>query len=309
MGGKFSYTAVGVFVVSLVVAAIAIFFWLALRKHDQQYTQYVVFLHEEVSGLSVQGPVRYNGVPVGYVKSISLVPSNPQLVRVMLNIEEGTPINTSTVATLMSQGITGVDYIGLQSEQVNAPPLAKHKGEEYPVIASKPSLLMQLSEVMPKITGKITELSDSVTKLFDQSNLQSIAVTLKNLQAFTSTLKHNSERINDSMASLQKILSKGQIAANKLPALMQTTSITMKQLKTTATTFNHTAETATNTLKAGRAAIDGFSTQLIPSAQQVLQRLGNITVSLTAFSNELKRNPAMMIRGKQPMRLGPGEKR
>lgn len=309
MGSKFSYTAVGAFVVCLVVAAFAIFFWLALRKHDQQYTQYVVFLHEEVAGLSVQGTVRYNGVPVGYVKSIGLVPSNPQLVKVLLNIESGTPVNTSTVATLMSQGITGVDYIGLQSEKVNAPPLEKHAGEDYPVIASKPSLLMQLSEVMPKITGKITELSDSVTQLFDKNNLKSISETLKNLQVFTNTLKNNTNEINASMASLQKILARGQAVADKLPDLMQTTSVTMKQLKTTAATFNTTAETATHTLKAGQAAVDGFATQLVPTAQQVLQRLGNVVVNLSSISNQLKRNPAMLVRGTKPLSLGPGEKR
>src|SRR3990167_1696336 len=105
MEGKINYTAVGVFVIGLMVAGMIIFFWLELRKHDQTYDTYVVYLHEDVSGLSVDSAVRYNGVPVGFVKSIGLVPSNSQLVKVVVSIESDTPINVSTVGTLMSQGI------------------------------------------------------------------------------------------------------------------------------------------------------------------------------------------------------------
>lgn len=309
MEGRVSYTAVGVFVITLIVAAIAIFFWLTLRKHDQNYDMYVVYLHEEVTGLSVQSPVRYNGVPVGFVKSIGLEPSNPQLVKVMLDIESGTPINTSTVATLMSQGITGVDYVGLQSEQVNAPPLTKHQGESYPVIPSKPSLLMQLSEVLPEITGKITQLSDSISELFDAKNRTSIAATLQNLQVFTAALKQSSGRMTASMASLQTILQHGQVVANQLPALVQATNDTLSTINKTAQAFDLTAHVATQALNSGKVAINSISQQVVPSMQQALQQLGNIEVNLSAVTNQLKRNPSLFIRGKQPTQPGPGEKR
>ena len=220
MEKRISYLAVGVFVISLVVAAIAIFFWLTLRKHDQGYTTYVVYLHEEVSGLSVQSAVRYNGVPVGYVKSISLVPSNPQLVKVMLDIESGTPVNTSTVATLTSQGITGISFIGLKAQKVDAPPLTKHAGEEYPVIPSRPSLLVQLSEVMPEITSKITQLSDSISQLFDKKNTDSIGATLQNIQVFTKALKDSSTQVTSSMNSLESVLANTQRASKHFPELV-----------------------------------------------------------------------------------------
>ena len=308
MEGRSSYLAVGIFVIALIIAAIAIFFWLTLRKHDQSYTTYVVYLHEEVSGLSVESPVRYNGVPVGYVKSINLVPSNPQLVEVILDIEIKTPINTSTIATLMSQGITGVDYIGLQAQKVNAPPLEKHAGEKYPVIPSKPSLLMQLSEVMPEITQKITQLSDSISQLFDKQNRDSIAATLQNLKIFTAALKNSSDEITNSMSSLEKLLQNAQVAAKGLPDLVDSTTDMMQELQGTAKQFNGTAKTATQTLVAGQVAINSISQQLVPSAQQALQQLGNIEINLQTLTANLKRNPSILIRGTEPAAPGPGEK-
>ena len=307
MEKRISYLAVGVFVISLVVAAIAIFFWLTLRKHDQGYTTYVVYLHEEVSGLSVQSAVRYNGVPVGYVKSISLVPSNPQLVKVMLDIESGTPVNTSTVATLTSQGITGISFIGLKAQKVDAPPLTKHAGEEYPVIPSRPSLLVQLSEVMPEITSKLTQLSDSISQLFDKKNTDSIGATLQNIQVFTKALKDSSTQVTSSMNSLESVLANTQRASKHFPELVNSTAVTMKKLQETAASFNDTAKIASQTLTAGQVAINSLSQQLIPSTQQVLQHLGNIEVNLQSFTSQLKRNPAMIIRGKMATPRGPGE--
>ncbi len=308
MEGRVSYLAVGLFIVALVVAAISVFFWLTLRKHDQSYSTYVVYLHEEVSGLSVQSSVRYNGVPVGYVKSINLVPSNPQLVQVLLDIESDAPINTSTVATLMSQGLTGVDYIGLQAQRVNAPRLVRHPGEEYPVIPSRPSLLVQLSAVMPQITQKITQLSDNISRLFDKKNTDSIAATLQNIQVFTATLKNNSDEISRSMNSLDQLLQHAQIASKGLPELVQTTTSAMKELHNTAQLFGDTAKTTSQTLVTGQAAINNLTQQLLPSAQQVLQQLNNIEVNLQDLSTGLKRDPSMLVRGKQPAVPGPGER-
>ena len=301
MSKHINYTAVGLFVIGLIAAGIAIFFWLSMRAHHKQYDPYTIYLHEEVSGLTVQSVVRYNGVPVGFVKHIGLVPSNPQLVKVMVDIEAGSPVNTSTVATLMPQGITGVDYIDLHSELVNAPPLESRAGEKYPVIPSKPSFLVQLSEVIPEVTRKISELSDSISELFNAKNRTSISTSLQNLQVFTAMLKDNSDRMTESMKSLQELLKQGQIASKDLPELML-------QSKTTLNTLDETLVAARSTFSSSTTAINNMSQQVIPDAQQAMQKLTNVATNLATLSNELQRNPSMLVRGKTPAQSGPGEK-
>ena len=257
MEGKINYTAVGVFVIGLVIAGISIFFWLELRKHDQVYDTYVVYLSEDVSGLSIDSAVRYNGVPVGFVKSIGLVPSNSQLVRVVVSIESETPVNVSTVATLMSQGITGVDYLGLSSEQVDAPPLLLHPGEEYPVIPSRPSFLMQLSKVLPQLANNMSQLSNSISAVFDEKNRLAIAATLQNIQGITGTLNKRSDAL---MANMQ-------------------------------------------------ATMSSINQQILPPAQQALQKMNNLEINLQTLTDTLKRDPSVIVRGSAQVDLGPGEKR
>lgn len=278
MEGKINYTAVGVFVISLVVVGMAIFFWLELRKHDQVYDTYVVYLHEDVSGLSVDGAVRYNGVPVGFVKSIGLVPSNSQLVKVVVSIERETPINVSTVATLMSQGITGVDYLGLSSEQVDAPPLLLHPGEEYPVIPSKPSFLVQLSKVLPQLANNMSQLSNSISAVFDEKNRMAIAATLQNIQGFSKTLNLRSDALITDMQSM----------------LVET---------------RNTMKLADGTLISSRAAMNNISQQVLPPTLQALQKLNAIEVNLQTLTDALKRDPSVIVRGSAQVSLGPGERR
>ncbi len=57
-------------------------------------------MHESVAGLGVNSAVKYNGVNVGSVKKTSLNNQNPEQVRLLLQIEEHTPITEGTTATL-----------------------------------------------------------------------------------------------------------------------------------------------------------------------------------------------------------------
>ncbi len=115
MESKVNYTVVGIFVVLLTIAIIAAGFWLARGSQASVYHTYVTIMDESVSGLSEQAPVKFNGVSVGYVTSIALNYQNPQQVIVKMDIESGVPITTSTAATLLAQGITGITYVGLKA--------------------------------------------------------------------------------------------------------------------------------------------------------------------------------------------------
>jgi len=158
---KVNYTVVGIFVVILGLFFVLASFWLSTIKHDKVYHDYLIYVHDDVTGLSVHSPVRYNGVKVGFVDIIELDPKNPQLVRLLVQIEAGTPVTKSTVATLMPLGITGLIYVGLKAETELSPILVAKAGEKLPIIPSKPSLLMQLGEVLPEVTKNIKSIGNS----------------------------------------------------------------------------------------------------------------------------------------------------
>lgn len=268
MESRVNYTVVGIFVVSLSIAMTIIFLWLSSLHAGKSYKTYLLYVNENVTGLNSQSPVRYNGVPVGFVKSIELDPRNAQFVKIILSIEVGTPITTCTVATLQFQGITGVLYVGLKTTSVDAPLLLPLPGEKYPIIPTKPSFFVQLSEVLPEITKNFKKIGNSIDKLLDKKNQEAIAATLQNLKKITKTFADNSDNISQATQRLPKTLKNMGDAAK---------------------------------------SVQNFTTQLMPGAQQAVQNFGAASQGISRFTDQLEQNPSMLIRGKPPAVKGPGE--
>jgi hypothetical protein len=54
-------------------------------------------------------------------------------------------------------------------------------------------------------------------------------------------------------------------------------------------------------------AIQVFTSQTLPAANRAAGNFATIGSNLSAASQEIKQNPAVLIRGRNPRALGPGE--
>ena len=300
MQSKVNYSVVGLFVVILTAALFILIIWLSSAGHGKDYQTYLVFVHEDVTGLSPESPVRFNGVGVGYVKSIELDPKNPRLVRLALRIERKAPVTTSTYAILNAQGVTGVVYVNLKAETETAPRLVAAPGQLYPIIPSRPSLLMQLSAVLPEVTKNLKNLSVNVAAVLDKDNQASIKDALQNIDVITKTLADNSEKFSVTMTNVSK-------ASDQFPQAMTQLNKTLVSVNQLSDQMKKTSMKISNTMQSGQVAINNFSNQIIPSAQQALIHFSRTTQSIGQLTTDLQRNPSMLIRGKPPEQPGPGE--
>lgn len=205
MQPRVNYFVVGIFVVILAALGITIGLWLSISQRKPHDT-YLLYMREPVSGLAVQAPVKFNGVEVGYVGSIQLNPKDPQQVRLELQIEEGTPINQSTTATLMAQGVTGVTYIGLKAAAPTAPPLPILPGEKYPIIPCRPSLLVQINTALTALTVDMQQINHILHTLFSEQNQTAISASLQNIRAITQTLSDHAPEVGDGIRNANQAL-------------------------------------------------------------------------------------------------------
>ncbi|MDP1574289.1 MAG: MlaD family protein [Coxiellaceae bacterium] len=280
MEGKVNYTAVGVFLVCLSAILIAGIFWLSSLDHGKTYRAYIVYMHEDVTGLTDESPVQFNGVKVGYVESMRLDPRNSKLVKLVLRIEPGVSITTSTYAILRAQGVTGVVTVNLKSTTETAPLLEKTAGEDYPVIPAHPSLLTQVSAALPTVAADFQKLSNSVSQLLSEKNLALLQQSLANIAKTTDELPKTVDQFNQTLITVSNLSAK----------------------------MTQASKTVDSTMKSGEQAIHIFSTQVLPTTQQTLVNLTNLTQNMNQLTEELQHNPSMLVRGKQPSPLGPGEK-
>ncbi len=294
MDFKANYPLVGAFVILLGIVGTTLGLWLGSTGGGKFYEKYMVYMDESVYGLSENTPVKFNGVDVGYVRTIRLNPKNYKQVVLVLDIDAVVPITETTVATLKSQGITGLTYIELEAGMPNAPLLKKQPGEPYPVIKSSPSFLLRLDTMLQETSASIKKLAASMQEVVDPDNRKAFKKSLAHIEKITQILAQNSQRIDHSIRSLETVLSRLAGASTHF----KSTLVAVK-------------DASTQIGKAGReanVAVQSLSQQILPSAMEVVENLKSTTGNLERFSNEIKQNPAGLIWGKQPVPLGPGER-
>jgi phospholipid/cholesterol/gamma-HCH transport system substrate-binding protein len=251
MESNVNYTTVGIFVIALFAIIIISIVGLSAGFSVEQYTTYQVFMKESVDGLNIDAQVEFNGVTVGAVKSIEISQKDPQVVVLLLNVKNNTPITVGTKATLNMKGLTGMAYLALIDKGFDKKPLQVLPGQPYPVINTAPSLLVRFDTAMTKLNESIHEVSISIQTLLDTENLRSIKQILKNIQTATQE-------------------------------------------------FSPLVQASRNTLQV-------ITTQTLPAANQAMKNLDIITRNMVELSGEIKQNPAVLIRGRQALIVGPGE--
>jgi phospholipid/cholesterol/gamma-HCH transport system substrate-binding protein len=159
------YFVEGLFIIGLAVAAALFAMWLANSGRSDDVT-YRVHFAESVSGLALGDPVKFRGVDVGKVETMSLEPDNPRLVQVDVRLRKDTPVKTDTKASLKLKGITGVVYVELDGGSPGAALLASATAAgEVPEIPYEKSGIATLEEQLPGVLRKFSALEDRAGKV------------------------------------------------------------------------------------------------------------------------------------------------
>lgn len=285
MDTKAHYTLVGLAVVTLLAALTITILWLSVGLDRPTYDTFMVHMDQSVVGLNTDASVKFNGVDVGYVKSMSLNPENAQEVIVELQIKTGTPVTTSTVATLAPQGITGLAYISLSATTPDAPLMPVRDTPPFPVIPSQPSLLVQLNSLLKDASAGVQSMSTSVQNVLDAQNAANFKAILIHLNTISQNIANNTNNINEMLKQTDIILKNTAQSSQQFPQMMTNLNDGIQNLRQVS-----------NFIKEG----------MLPM-MRLLNHLDTISGNVESFSNDIKQNPAILIRGKAVNNLGPGE--
>lgn len=286
MEAKANYKFVGLITIILLAGLIIVSLWLSFGFDKKRYKTYLVYMGEAVSGLNDDSQVKFNGVKVGYISGIEINKKDPQQVKLYLKIEEGTPITVSTQASLISQGITGNNFLGLSALTPTTELLQAMPGEKYPVITYKSSFFKQLETT-------IEEVSKGMKELISEKNTKNLSITINNLTEFSQVFARNSKEMD-------KVL-------HEFPLLMSELRESVAKFTDMSMDVSNASDNFSTTMLAGRNALDKINQQAIPPTVTLLRRLDVIAANLEELSVELRNNPSIIVRGAAPRRPGPGE--
>lgn len=305
---------VGLFVLLLGTSLIGLILWLSTGGPPKDYDFYLVYMTESVSGLSVDSAVKYKGVNVGRVRALGLNPKNPEEVRILLVVLQGTPVRENTVATLELQGLTGLAQINLSGGTVDAVPLTATPGEDYPVILSRPSLLVRLDDTVSELLAALIETSGRLSAVLDETNREAISGTLSNVRTLTGGLNERSAQFGQLLDEADALISDVRVATTQLPELLAQVESTAAALESMAGSLAETGEAlqATGEDLQRTVAVSGkhlrdFTGTALPEAGSMVLELRQTAANLRRVSETIEQNPGALLFGPPPPTPGPGE--
>ncbi len=280
METKVSFSIVGAFVLGLGAVLIAVVLWLGSGgAWKKDYDLYWAIEVESVAGLNLNAPVKYNGVEVGKVRHIDLDHVNPQRVTLTFAIEQGTPIKEDTIATLKTQGLTGITYVDLSGGTQNSPQLVAVAPNKYPLIQTKPSLSARLENVLTSVLGKLDNTTNNINALLSPQNQTAFKDILGNTAQATAKLGPLIDRLGRSADSVGKM----------------------------GTDLSNAGASASKAADGLGTGVKRLSTETLPEIEHLLGELGTLSASLRRLSEQTTREPSGLLFGRTPVPNGPGE--
>lgn len=304
METRSSYVLVGAVAVALTVALFAFVLWISRYSGDEKKL-YDILFRQSVSGLAVGSNVAFNGVPVGQIKTIALVPSQPEVVRVRIELGGDVPILEGVTAGIEGVGFTGVSQIQLTGAMRGEKPITALGPFGAPLIPSRPGTLGQLLANAPQLLNRLSELTQHLNEVLSPANQKSLAGILANTDKLTRNVADRGPEIAASVAELHKALAAARQTAVAIEKLSTETNAAVtedarpliRDLRKTVNSANVTLGKLDAVLDAAQPGVDQLSNQIAPDANALLREMREVTMQLGAVAAKLDEDPAGALIG------------
>lgn len=304
METRSNYAIVGAVVVALVVAIFIGIIWLAglSGMNDRRFD---IFFKQSINGLAVGSPVAFNGVPVGKIEAIKLLPETPQFVRVRISIGKEVPVLKGTTAAVEGVGFTGVSQIALAGAMQGAAPITEMGPYGVPVIPSRVGGFGALLANAPELLNNISKLTERLAEVLNPENRESIAGILRNTDKATGALADRAPEIAQTIIEARAALQAATGALKRIETLSATAeTLLAEEGKPAVADLRAAIKAAETTLKridaltlSAQPGIETLTTETLPEANKLIRDLRELTGNLGAIAAKLDSDPAGALVG------------
>lgn len=297
METRANYTLIGAFTLAVIAAAFGFVYWFAGPEDSNARTTYEIIFNGSVTGLRQGNSVLFNGIPVGQVLSLNLVPNQPGQVKVLVGVDKKVPVLSDARAGLESQGITGIVAVGIRGGKPGAEPLPVGP-DGYPRIpADGGAGLAGLVNSAQGVAAKIELVLQAI-------NPDEIASIIKNVDVFSKAIADRSgdvatlieqskslvTQLNDVAGKVDTVVANLQRATEDKDGLLNQATAAASSVRELATNLDQ--RTATLTAEVSRFTGPGLR------QYEALAVDGRRTLSeIERVLRNLERNPQQFIFG------------
>ena len=294
----------GIFTIALLIATVLVGLW--LNRDKTELSPYEIVTTQSIPGLNPQATVRYRGLEVGRVEEIVFDPKVTGQILIKLSVEEGSPVTTTTFASLGYQGVTGIAFIQLDDEQTGSPLLAT-SADAPAVIPLRQGFLDQVEKRGKEILTQTEEVTKRLNALLSPENQKTM------LTAF-SDVSETATKYRDLPAKLEPTIT-------KLPALANEVQRTLVSVNALATDVNrlttglqapdgpiaHVTSTVDRIGMSVESVAGGLELDTLPQVNSLADDTRSSMRALRKTMNKINDRPQSLIFGGPGTPPGPGE--
>ncbi len=284
METRANYALIGLFTLVVFAGMLGFVYWFAAARNNGVKTSYRVVFTGSVSGLTRGSLVRFNGLRVGEVITIDLVPNDPSRVMAVIEVDQKTPVKTDTRARLEYQGLTGQASVQLSGGTAAAPALVSPDGGR-PVIYADRSDFQDILETVQRLATRTDGILARVEKVVSD-NEGSLGNTIRSVETFAKALADNSAGVGAFLASVGETAQRISSLSTRLETLSTTAEELLRSVD--AASVNRTVanvEAFTKALADNRQNIDG----LLADGAVLAKRLSESSQKLDSALTEVNR--------------------
>ncbi len=301
METKANHLVIGGFVLLMVGAAFAFVYWIENFMNGGAAKQYHVVFNGSVQGLAEAGGVLFNGLKVGSVKKLAIMPEDTRKVRVLIAVGDDVPIRENSQARISQQGLAGWVALEITPGTPDSPLLAAKAGEDLPVImAEVGGAGGSMMSAVPEALGNANALFQRLNQMV-ANNEDLVHRTAKNVESFTSMLDGNKDDISAVIKDARGLSGRFQNIADKLETAVdqatQGDASLVAQAQQAVTSFRKLADKLDKSV--GDQA-DGLTNQARRSLREFenFMRDGRrMAESLDRVLQKVENNPSSLIFG------------
>ena len=293
METRANFVMIGAFTLAGLAGLMGFFLWFAQVELDRQFAYYDIRF-SSVSGLDNASDVRFSGLGVGQVVDVRLTPERDGTILVRIEVDGETPVRTDSIATIESQGVTGVSYVGIDAGTPTAPLLVSKGEGDIPEIIAGRSMLQSLSEDAPQLLERTLVVVDELGQMLSEDNATRIDNILINAEQasneFARTLSDFSGVANtvaDFAAQISKFNETLDVLSGDLSGVLNTADLTLVSIRELSEQGKGVLTASTDTLSDAQSAI-------VETKDFVAQDLSLLADDLRATTTDLRNQLALI---------------
>lgn len=322
---------VGLFVFLGTTIAVIAFIWLGMSNYLEKGQYYAIYFNESVQGLDLDAEVKYRGVPIGRVWKRGIAPDSKLIqVVVKIDEGQKLESNLVAQLSLVGiTGSMFIELDQKVEDEPDKSPVLNFPSE-YPIISSKPSnitealegigdFITQINEIdLGGISDKIKISLDNFNQAVADANIKGLS---KNLESSFEDIRNIVEKkrwdrilssVEGSVKHLESMVAKADGSMgkldNSLASLEKITSGNEKTIHESIADFRTAMEKLNRLLDTGNSMISGTDDTVYELGQNLNEIARNIeraTENLNRITDIITDQPSQLLFGepKKPKKI------